>query len=227
VARAKSTDRAEARRRYRAATAAAEADGPMEASLAPATRTTSGGSATASPPRPGIIGSFKSAIRPINLREDLRDLPRLATQTYAIWVPSALMIAIFVLFEASGAEIGNQSVQSIAFNLFIFPPPLAAAFLAGILTQRSSYLAGGVIGLVAGILFAVYVMTAIGTTTTGAAVTTADRIQFALYALLVSPLTGLAVGGFAGFYRRFLRLANPNAAKRPPAKSSKQAARKR
>lgn len=227
MVRAKSTDRAEARRRYRAATAAADADGPIDAGPPAASRTTSGGSTTASPARPGILGSFRTAIRPINLREDFQDLPRLATRTYAIWVPSVLMIAIFVLFEASGAQIGNQSVQSVAFNLFIFPPPLAAAFLAGILTQRSSYLAGGVIGLLAGILFTIYVMTAIGTTTTGAAVTTADRLQFALYALLVSPITGLAVGGFAGFYRRFLRLANPNAGKRPPAKSSKQAARKR
>jgi hypothetical protein len=226
VVRAKSTDRAEARRRYRAATAAAEADGPASVSPPASSRPSSGGSSAASPPRPGILGSFRSAVRPINIRDDIRDLPRLATHTYALWVPALIMVVIFILFETSGASIGNQSLQSVAFNLFIFPPPLAAAFLAGVLTSRSSYLAGGVIGLLAGILFAIYVMTAAGVSATGQEVTTDQRVQFAGYALLVSPVAGLAVGGFAGFYRRFLRLANPSAA-RPPAKGSRQTARKR
>jgi len=226
VVRAKSTDRAEARRRYREATAAAEAEGAAVVSPAAGSRPSSGGSSAASPARLGILGSFRSAIRPINIRDDIRDLPRLATHTYALWVPALIMVVIFVMFEVSGASIGNQSLQSVAFNLFIFPPPLAAAFLAGVLTSRSSYLAGGVIGLLAGILFAFYVMTAAGVSATGQEVTTDQRVQFASYALLVSPVAGLAVGGFAGFYRRFLRLANPNPS-RPPAKGSKQAARKR
>ncbi len=227
MVRAKSTDRSEARRRYRAATAAAETEGPALASQPASSRPVSGGSTPAMPARPGIFGSFRTAIRPVNLKDDLRDLPRLATHTYALWVPALIMVAIFVLFESSGAAIGNQSLASVAFNLFIFPPPLAAAFLAGVLTQRSSYLAGGVIGLLAGILFAYYVMTAAGVSATGEAVTTDQRVQFAGYALVVSPVAGLAVGGFAGFYRRFLRLANPNSARRPPAKGSKQAARRR
>ncbi|HEY7827220.1 MAG TPA: hypothetical protein VIB99_03240 [Candidatus Limnocylindrales bacterium] len=226
MVRAKSTDRAEARRRYRAATAAAEAEGPALASQPASARPVAGGSAPPKAARPGILGSFRTAVRPVNLKDDLRDLPRLATHTYALWVPALIMVVIFVLFEASGAAIGNQSLPSVAFNLFIFPPPLAASFLAGVLTQRSSYLAGGIIGLLAGILFAFYVMTAVGVSATGEAVTTDQRIQFAGYALLVSPVAGVAVGGFAGFYRRFLRLANPNSAK-PPAKGSKQAARKR
>ena len=89
----------------------------------------------------------------------MADLPRLATKTFAIWVPALLMIVVFIVFETSGAEIGNQSVPSIAFNLFIFPPPLAVTFLAGILADRSSYLAGGIAGLLSGILFSIYVMT--------------------------------------------------------------------
>ncbi len=42
---------------------------------------------------------------------------------------------------------------------------------------------------------------------------------YMLYGLVLSPLSGLAIGGFAGFYRRFLRRANPNAGKRQPPKS--------
>ncbi len=226
MARAKSTDRAEARRRYRAAAAAAEAETPSPASPAAATAAPrSSGSTQAG--RPSVIGSLRTAIRPANIKSDLADLPRLATRTFAIWVPGLLMIVVFIVFETSGAEIGNQTISSIAFNLFIFPPPLAVTFLAGILADRSSYLAGGITGLLSGILFSIYVMTAAGTTATGEPVTDAQRYQFALYALLVSPLTGVAIGGFAGFYRRFLRSANPNAGKKAPAKSSKQAARKR
>jgi hypothetical protein len=228
VVRAKSTDRAEARRRHRAATAAAVAESPSLAVSPAGPRTGSAGSSPAAPVRTGVLGSFRGAIRPVHLREDLLDLPRLATKTFSIWVPCLLIFAVFALFEASGGNISNQSVQALAFNLFIFPPPLAAAFLAGILTQRSSYLAGGIVGTLAGILFAVYVLSAnFAPSSTGVAVTSDVRIQNAFYAMLVSPVAGVAVGGFAGFYRRFLRMANPNAANRRAARGTKPAARRR
>lgn len=227
MARAKSTVRAEARRRHRAATAAAVAESPSLAAASAPARAASGGSTQQNGARPGIFGSFRTAIRPVHLRDDLLDLPRLATRTFAIWVPVLITIVIFALFEASGANISNQSVQALAFNLFVFPPPLAAAFLAEILTQRSSYLAGGIVGLVAGVLFAIYVLTANLTAANGALVSSDVRVENAAYALVVSPITGLAVGGFAGFYRRFLRLANPNAAARPAARGAKPASRRR
>jgi hypothetical protein len=206
VVRAKSTDRAEARRRHRAATAAAVAESPSLAVPSGPTRTSTGGPASGGPPRSGIFGSFRNAIRPVHFREDLLDLPRVATRTFAIWVPCLLILAVFALFEASGGNIANQSVQALAFNLFIFPPPLAAAFLAGILTQRSSYLAGGIVGLLAGILFATYVLSATFAPANGVAVTSDIRLQNAFYALLVSPVTGVAVGGFAGFIQRVARI---------------------
>jgi hypothetical protein len=228
VVRAKSTDRAEARRRHRAATAAAVAESPSLAVSPAGTRASSSGSGPAAPARTGVFGSFRGAIRPVHFREDLLDLPRLATKTFSIWVPALLILAVFVLFEISGGNISNQSLQALAFNLFIFPPPLAAAFLAGILTQRSSYLAGGIVGTLSGILFASYVLTAtFAPSPEGVAVTSDVRLQNAFYAMLVSPVAGVAVGGFAGFYRRFLRMANPNAARRSAARSTKPAARRR
>jgi len=227
VVRAKSTARADARRRHRAATAAAVAEGPLlDVTPAPARPGNTGGG-TARAPRPGVLGSFRGAVRPVHFREDLLDLPRLATRTFAIWVPALILVVVFALFQASGGNISNQSVQALAFNLFIFPPPLAAAFLAGILTQRSSYLAGLIVGLLAGVLFAVYVLTANFAPSNGEVVTDAIRQQNALYAMLVSPVAGLAVGGFAGFYRRFLRMANPNAANRAASRPTKPAPRRR
>lgn len=229
MARAKSTERAEARRRHRAATAAASAEAPaLEAEVAgsgPRPRATGpvGGA-----PRTGVLGSFRGAIRPIHFRDDLADLPRLATKTFAIWVPCLLVLGVAVVFEATGGNIQSAGIPALAFNLFVFPPPLAAAFLAGILTQRSSYLAGGIVGTLGGILFSVYVLTAVfPPTTTGTAITNDVRVQNALYAMIVSPAAGVAVGGFAGFYRRFLRMANPNAGARSAARSTKPAPRRR
>ncbi len=228
MVRAKSTDRAEARRRYRAATATPDIEsqsfeGPMEGGRSSAT-----GAAPARPARTGMFGSFRTSIRPVHLREDLLDLPRLATRTFAIWVPSLILLAVFGLFEATGGNLQSQSVPAIAFNLFVFPPPLAAAFLAGILTQRSSYLAGGIVGVLAGILFAIYVLTAPLTSANGVAITSDVRVQNAAYAFLVSPVAGVAIGGFAGFYRRFLRMANPNTAnRRAPSRGARPAARRR
>ncbi|HEY2887597.1 MAG TPA: hypothetical protein VGJ17_03210 [Candidatus Limnocylindrales bacterium] len=175
-----------------------------------------------------MLNSFRGAIRPVHLREDLVDLPRLATKTFAIWVPCLLILLVAVVFEATGGNIQSAGIPALAFNLFVFPPPLAVAFLAGILTQRSSYLAGGIAGTLGGILFSIYVLTAaFPPSSTGTLVTNDIRLQNALYALVVSPVAGVAVGGFAGFYRRFLRMANPNSGNRQAARSSKPAARRR
>ncbi len=230
MARAKSTARAESRRRYRAATAAAEGDAPsLEAPIASTTGSQSGGGRSANPPsRPGMLNSFRGAIRPVHFRDDLADLPRLATKTFAIWVPCLLLLVVAGVFEATGGNIQSAGIPALAFNLFVFPPPLAVAFLAGILTQRSSYLAGGIAGILGGILFSLYVLTAVfPLSSTGAVITNDIRVQNALYALVVSPVAGVAVGGFAGFYRRFLRMANPNAGNRSAARGSKPATRRR
>ena len=228
MARAKSTARADARRRHRAATAAAAAEAP-DLEIAPAAaRSANAAARPPAPARPGVLGSFRGAIRPVHLREDLVDLPRLATKTFAIWVPCAIILGVAIVFEATGGNIQSAGIPALAFNLFVFPPPLAAAFLAGILTQRSSYLAGGVAGLLGGILFSIYVLTAtFPPSSTGAIITNDIRAQNALYAMVVSPVAGVAVGGFAGFYRRFLRMANPNAGNRSAARSSKPAPRRR
>ena len=229
MARAKSTARAEARRRHRAATAAAAAEAPLlEVSEAPPSPRSGGARPANAPARPGMLNSFRGAFRPVHFREDLADLPRLATKTFAIWVPCLLLLLVAVVFEATGGNIQSAGIPALAFNLFVFPPPLAVAFLAGILTQRSSYLAGGIAGTLGGILFSIYVLTAaFPPSSTGTLVTNDIRVQNALYAMVVSPVAGVAVGGFAGFYRRFLRMANPNAGNRQAARSSKPAPRRR
>jgi hypothetical protein len=208
VARAKKTDRSEARRRARLA--AGIPDSAPDAS--------DGGRSTTPPPatapvtaRPSIFGAFRGAIRPIDLRGDLRQIPWLITRTNAVWLPSLLVIASTIWFATSGGSL--RDLPGLVFNLFVFPPPLAAAFLAGILTDRMSYLAGGLVGLVSAIVFSVYVL--LGPVPGTAPLTLNQREGYVLYAIGISPLSGLAIGGFAGFYRRFLRRANPQSGQRP------------
>jgi len=81
-------------------------------------------------------------LQPVHLRDDLRHLPDLIFRGLSVLPPAAVAIVVFIAFEASGASIGNQSKQSVAFNLFVFPPPLLLPLVAGLLTTRASYLAG-------------------------------------------------------------------------------------
>ncbi len=211
MARAKRTDRAEARRRARLAadsSGAAPSDGAASddrETRGSTTPTASGGVAA----RPSIFGAFRGAIRPIDLRADLRQIPWLITRTKAVWVPSLLVLASTVWYSTSGGNL--RDLPGLVFNLFVFPPPLAAAFLAGILTDRMSYLAGGLVGLVSAIVFSAYVLLV---PVPGTPLTLDQREGYVLYAIGISPLSGLAIGGFAGFYRRFLRRANPQSGQR-------------
>ena len=218
MARAKKTDRAEARRRARVAAAAEEpaaSSATGAASASPAE--------TSGPARPSVLGAFRGAVRPVDLRGDIGQIPWLVTKTYAVWLPSLLVVVSTALFALSGGTM--QGIPGLAFNLFVFPPPMATAFLAGVLTERMSYMAGFLVGLVSAIVFGAYVLVA---QIPGTQLTLADRGGYVLYGLVVSPLAGLAIGAFAGFYRRFLRRANPNAGRRqtPPSKGSKAAARR-
>ncbi len=205
MARAKKTDRAEARRRARGLA--------TEGTLVTEGATAGAGTppATGAPARrPGIFSAFRLAVRPVDVRGDLKQIPWLVTRTKAVWLPSAIVAISAIWFASSGGNA--REISGLVFNLFVFPPPLAAAFLAGILTDRMSYLAGGIVGVVAAIILSIYMLV-------GPLVPEypeAARQQLIAYALLISPISGLAIGGFAGFYRRFLRFSNPPRGRQAP-----------
>jgi hypothetical protein len=210
VARAKRTDRAEARRRARLTSTATDGDlvggdDDRASSTAPSPAVTA---------RPSILGAFRGAIHPIDLRGDIRQIPWLVTRTKAVWVPSLLVVASTIWYATSSGSL--RDVPGLLFNLFVFPPPLAAAFLAGVLTSRMSYLAGGIVGLVSAIVFAIFILS--GRVPGGIELEASQQQAYVLYAFGLSPLSGLAIGGFAGFYRRFLRRANPGPGQRQAAR---------
>jgi hypothetical protein len=174
----------------------------------------------ASAGRPGIFDVFKGAMRPLDLRGDLRQIPWLLTKTPAVWLPSLLVVAVTIWYAATPSTVSN-----FAFQIFVYPPPqMGAAFLAGMLTNRMSYMAGFFVGLVCAASFTVFMLVDGGVAT---AVSPADRANYILAAIAISPFGNLAVAAFAGFYRRFLRRAGPGA-RRPQqqGKGTKAAARR-
>ncbi len=215
MARAKRTDRAEARRRYRQNQLVDEAlpnelgaDGTAAIALPrkPATP-----ARPTQPQRVGMAGAFRLAAAPADVRADLRALPRLL-RTRAALVPAVLIVATFIGTFAFGAQ--QSIVVALMFQAFLAPPPMAAAFLAGILADRGSWLLGLLAGVLAGALFAVVMLVApddviLGLFRANTAIPAGFRGAYAMQALAISPLMGLATGAFAGFYRRFLRIASP------------------
>jgi hypothetical protein len=204
VARAKRTHRADARRRYRQEQAARAESGEVEEE-APA-RPRKGDAQPATPTgRPSVTAAFRAAARPADIRSDLSYLPTLVVRTKAVWLPSLLVVGAGVAFLIP--QIQDNIVGVLVFQAFVFPPPLAATFLAGLLAPRGAWLAGLVVGVVAAGVFAVVAALFQGSTAAGLeASTLRDAV---LYAFAVAPIFGLGAGAFAGFYRRFLQFGAP------------------
>jgi hypothetical protein len=170
VARAKRTDRAEARRRYRAAQLAAQASSeeleptddeeePGESRIAQSrepVRTPPRRAAATPPPaptRPGIGNAFRAAFRPANFREDLAALPQLIRHR-SVWLPALISIGTTAVLLVTG---GRDVVSALIYQYFIVTPPIGAIFLSGFLAPRASYLTGAIAGLVGAICLAVLV----------------------------------------------------------------------
>jgi hypothetical protein len=222
LARAKRTDRTEARRRTREERAGT----PTVSAEATAATTTIGGTTggakaglkPATPPvqRPSITLALRSAFRPLDLSGDLRALPRLLLH-WSFWGPAlaTLVTTVVYLVVAQGRTSATPSdtvwvVVNLAFQMFVFPlpAPAGAAFIAGFGARRASWLIGLLIGVIAAACFAVVVTSVSSTlTSTGTAV---DVRSIALQGFLVAPVGSALFAAAAAWYKRFLNLANPN-----------------
>jgi hypothetical protein len=221
VARAKRTDRAEARRRYRATII--DSDQPEDSELeqaaideAPAGRSRARSAApVAPPPRPGIVAAFRNSFRPIDLRGDIQALPSITLHSRAIWLPVLLTVVSAAAFIAQPSNV----VTTLLFQYFVFTPPVAAIFLAGFLAPRASYLTGLIAGLAGAIALAIAFPLTFGQLQSAQAATPVATVDQAIQAaFVVSPISGLFFGGAAGWYKRFLNMANPNRAAARPAR---------
>jgi hypothetical protein len=220
VARAKRTERADSRRRYRAATAGAPDVDAAGLPVVPAAavprdqrdRRPSGSAAGAPPPpRPSFLTSLRAAAGPADIRGDLRALPSIVLHSKAALVPGAVVLGTTAVMMIPSLA-ANQLVV-LAGTTILTPPPMILAFLAGMLAPRGAWLMGGLAGLAAGLAYVL-----VGSLNTGAIMTelgftyvmSADQLlAVAQNVLITSPVFGIAVGAFAGFYRRFLNMSAP------------------
>ena len=215
MARAKrtSSERAAARRRYRAATdpaiAESEADEPEASPADTGRRATQPVRPNASTVRMGIVAALRASIHPVRVRDDLAALPSLIPNK-ALWLPVLVTIASTVAVIATG---GRDTITAILFAYFVQTPAIGGVFLAGFLAPRASWLLGAIVGLIAafGYLAVLSIVPgALSPTAPGAA--TIESV--ALSALVLSPIMGALFASAAAWYRRFLTLTNPNRGRR-------------
>ncbi len=212
MARAKRTDRAEARRRYRAEMADADGtaegiDGEAPSGAAPARPA---GKQMSSPPgRLGIGAAFRQSIHPIDVRSDLKALPKLATDK-ALYIPVAITVGSTVLVLATGA---SNFASALLYTYFIQSPAIGGVFLAGFLAPRASWLLGVIIGLLSALCYTVVIASGVLGAPSDAAVR-----DVVIAAFVLSPVLGGLFAAGAAWYRRFLQLSNPNRGRQAAAK---------
>ncbi|MGH2407559.1 MAG: hypothetical protein ACRDF7_05730 [Candidatus Limnocylindrales bacterium] len=204
LARAKSTARAEARRRNRVMQANELSEGTADPNvIATAASGTSGSASAAMPPRRGFFG-----FRMPNIRADLPTLPNELLTNRWIWLAAALLVSALVLFLVRDSVPTSLTPYVLIYVQLMVTPPALPVLLGGFVARRAPYLVGLALGILNGIVYAVLVSSAAaattpaqvgGTTVYGAAVTL-DPVA----AFLNATVMGTLFGGIAGWYRRFL-----------------------
>ena len=228
MARAKRTHRAEARRRYRSEQALAT-HGDTEtiedaANTAPASRSTSSGSAPTGASRQGGVGNaFRAAFRPVDVRSDLRALPQLVRHR-ALWIPVAVTLAstaLFIIVRPEGRTDILGVVTVFLYQYFVVTPAIGGVFIAGFLAPKASWLYGILVGLVAAVCYSFLVVRGfIGTAPTSETQNLARDVVLASFFL--SPIIGAFFASTSAWYRRFLYLSNPNRGRAKPSSSQQR-----
>ncbi len=217
MARAKRTNRAEARRRYRAEHGLLDdaVDDDVEATDAsPSARSGATRSGAQQTERIGIFSAARLAFRPLDAPGDIRALPRLVTNK-ALWLPVVLTIGAAVL---TGVSRGADVLSQFAFQYFVVTPAIGGVFIAGFLAPRASWLLGVIVGLVSAICYTA--LGYAGLLPAGFAEVFASEPNAAVVSSVVfSPIMGALFASAAAWYRRFLQLSSPNRGRnRPPAR---------
>lgn len=216
MARAKrtSSERAAARRRYRAATDLLETEGEGEPAEPRSRAVAAAPSAPSAPSvRAGFGAAFRGAYHRADIRSDIAWLPNVF-RSKAFWIPLALAGASAIAYVVSPTSITYLLIQ-----YFIWAPPIGLLFITGFLAPRASYLFGAILGLISSAIFGAMLYS--GAWNNSAAAVGASPVDPSLYAafmaqwILLSVLAGPFFAGAVAWYRRFLQLSNPNRGRRP------------
>ena len=215
MARAKRTQRAEARRRHRAATAPIDEIDDLGTDTPPSGSERSAASQAAkssgTPTRMGFADAFRQAIRPMHVREDLAALPWIAVHSKALWVP---LLITLVSTIAIIATTGRDTITQFLFAYFIQTPAIGGVFIAGFLAPKASWLLGVIVGLVSAACYSLLVVVFPATIYAAAPPTPEQARDVAISAFIFSPIIGGFFAAAAAWYRRFLALSSPNRGRR-------------
>jgi hypothetical protein len=203
LARAKNTDRAVARRRYREQ---ARVEAPVDE------LETSTAATVAQAPPATMSESLRGAFRLPNIREDIRILPEMFRTRKLLWLPFLAIVVAFFLGVAlanNAIPAGLDRIVALYVELTLPPTALFVFFIGGFLAPRASYLVGALLGFVDGILWSLLfvVSPTAEPTATGRVVTPTDFFTILVLAIVV----GALAAGFASWYRNFLRQSQERA----------------
>jgi hypothetical protein len=218
LARAKNTSRSEARRRTRE-----ESRAEMASELEPE----DGGEAVATT-------SSTTAIRPPrkqlfampDIRSDVRALPDMFQTRRLLWLPFVLVLVGFIvqlIGPGLAPELQNWIVLYVQY--FFLPSSLFTYFIGGFLAPRGAYLIGFLLGVSVGVAWTIILLlepemqAALGETT--------DIASAIGVILLESIVFGTFAGGFAGWYRDFLRRMQTNSKDRQQQRDAQVRAKRR
>ena len=153
-----------------------------------------------------------------DVRGDIRALPGLLASNRRLWIPFILLIVSFVLAVALTNELLPDTLGSAAglyVQLTLPPTSLFVFFIGGFLAPRASWLVGAVLGLLDGILWsALFVIAPKAEVAGSAGSPTAAGGSATDYLSVIALAVGIGVpaGGFASWYRAFLRQSQERAA---------------
>jgi hypothetical protein len=201
VARAKRTDRADARRRYRQV----QTDDPGSPESAEIGDEATLGAARRAPgpaPRGSFFDGLRASIHRPDLRADIAALPWLVT-TRAFYIPVLLLVGGFAAILA----VPTSPVVAAYYRLMVLPPAMAPVFIAGFFAKRASYLLGLIIATLDVVLYTILVF-GFASSASGGGLTAAQQTDFFLSAVTVGPLSGLLFASAAAWYKRFLAMSS-------------------
>jgi hypothetical protein len=177
VARAKSTERAEARRKYRAylqaqeEAAGTEYGGAADEAGPKPTRSRDPRSQAPSQPavRMGMMAAARAAYRTPHYIDDIRTAPALIFRSNAIWPVAVLCIAAGAYFSAkANSDYRSDAILTPLIQFLFYPVPLLPPMIAGFFAPRSTWLAGVIASFIATMTLVVVIGMHPGLVTNGA-----------------------------------------------------------
>ena len=225
--RRKNTSRAEARRRYR--------DEQRELEAEPIDFEDGADGAEAAEEQPKSSGSMFAMPDVI---DDIKALPMVFRKPL-VWLPFGLLTLTFVLsvalingvFDDMNQLVGDA--VSLYISLTLHPTSLFIFFIGGFVAPRASYLVGGILGVLSATVWTAvmtiatdtmrqqYADTLLTANAEGEIIGLTNEAILQTYGLGL--VIGILAGGFASWYRRFLRNSQQRAAANRAQKEREQA----